>query len=76
MADYLDISLTLSPGLPRWPGSPPLELRRRRDMAGGDRCNDSDLSCNLRVGTHVDAPLHFLPDGAAWLAALARRVSA
>lgn len=64
MADYLDISLTLSPDLPRWPGSPPLELRRRRDMAGGDRCNDSDLSCNLHIGTHVDAPLHFLTDGA------------
>mgnify|MGYP003584304045 CR=1 FL=1 len=64
MTDYIDISLTLSSDLPRWPGSHPLELRRRRDMTGGDRCNDSDLSCNLHTGTHVDAPLHFLADGA------------
>lgn len=64
MADYLDISLTLSTDLPRWPGSPALELRRRRDMVCGDSCNDSDLSCNLHTGTHVDAPLHFLADGA------------
>ena len=64
MADYIDISLTLSPDLPRWPGSPPLKLRRRRNMVNGDQCNDSDLSCNLHTGTHVDAPLQFLADGA------------
>ncbi len=39
-------------------------LRRRRDMARGDSCTDSDLICNLHTGTHVDAPLHFLADGA------------
>ncbi len=41
-----------------------MELRRRRNMINGDKCNDSDLSCNLHTGTHVDAPLHFLADGA------------
>jgi len=64
LADYIDISLLLSPELLCWPGSPPLELRRRRNMINGDKCNDSDLSCNLHTGTHVDAPLHFLADGA------------
>ncbi|HRY16084.1 MAG TPA: cyclase family protein, partial [Candidatus Competibacteraceae bacterium] len=64
MACYLDISLTISPDLPHWPGSPLTELTRRRDMARGDPVNDSVLSCGVHTGTHVDAPLHFLADGA------------
>ena len=64
MADYLDISLTISPDLPHWPGSPLPELSRRRDMRRGDAVNDSTLVCGVHTGTHVDAPLHFLADGA------------
>jgi arylformamidase len=64
MADYLDISLTISSDLPRWPGSPPTELSRRRDIGRGDAVNDSVLVCGVHAGTHVDAPLHFLADGA------------
>lgn len=64
MARYLDISLTISPDLPHWPGSPLTELTRRRDMAQGDSVNDSVLTCGVHTGTHVDAPLHFLADGA------------
>lgn len=64
MTDYLDISLAISPDLPHWPGSPLTELSRRRDMARGDPVNDSTLVCGVHTGTHVDAPLHFLADGA------------
>ncbi|MCB1919325.1 MAG: cyclase family protein [Candidatus Competibacteraceae bacterium] len=64
MTPYLDISLTISPNLPHWPGSPLTELTRRRDMAQGDPVNDSVLTCGVHTGTHVDAPLHFLADGA------------
>ncbi len=64
MAEYIDISLTLSPELPLWPGSSALEVRRRRNMNRGDTCNESEISGNLHTGTHVDAPLHFLSDGA------------
>lgn len=64
MATYLDISLTISPDLPYWPGSPPAQLHRRRDMARGDHANDSVLTCGVHTGTHFDAPLHFLADGA------------
>ena len=63
MADYLDISLGISPDLPHWPGSPRIELSRRRDMDRGDPVNDSTLLCGVHSGTHVDAPLHFLADG-------------
>jgi arylformamidase len=64
MADYLDISLTISSDLPHWPGSPRTELSRRRDLGRGDAVNDSVLLCSVHTGTHVDAPLHFLADGA------------
>jgi arylformamidase len=64
VTDYLDISLTLSPALPHWPGSPLTALRRRRDMDRGDSANDSTLVCGVHTGTDVDAPLHFLADGA------------
>ena len=63
MTDYLDISLTISPDLPHWPGSPAIEWSRRRDMDRGDPVNDSTLVCGVHTGTHVDAPLHFLADG-------------
>ena len=64
MADYLDISLILSAELPHWPGSPRMTIHRRRDMAQGDAVNDSTLFCGVHTGTHVDAPRHFLAEGA------------
>lgn len=64
MSSYIDVSLTLSPDLPQWPGSPPIELTRRRNMDRGDHVNDGTLSFGLHSGTHVDAPVHFLADGA------------
>lgn len=33
-------------------------------MERGDAVNDSTLVCGVHTGTHVDAPLHFLADGA------------
>lgn len=64
MTQCIDISLTLCPELPRWPGSPPTEVIRSRDMDHGDTVNDSVLRCGVHTGTHVDAPVHFLADGA------------
>lgn len=58
-----DISLTLSPDLPTWPGDPPLELERFESMDEGGHNNISKISSSVHVGTHVDAPYHFLNDG-------------
>ena len=63
MTDYLDISLTISPTCRIGPAAR-LELSRRRNMDQGDPVNDSTLVCGVHTGTHVDAPLHFLADGA------------
>jgi arylformamidase len=59
----IDISLTISPDLPVWPGDPPVELERIESMDEGAHANVSRLSGGVHVGTHVDAPHHFLNDG-------------
>jgi arylformamidase len=61
---YYDISLNLSAETVRWVAAPPLELHERRRMSRGDSANASALTVSVHAGTHVDAPFHFLPDGA------------
>jgi arylformamidase len=55
-----DISLTISEQLPVWPGDPPIRLQRLQKMEEGDSCNVTHLNMGAHVGTHVDAPFHFL----------------
>ena len=58
-----DISLTISPDLPVWPGDPPVELEQIASIDEGAHSNVSRLNTAVHVGTHVDAPHHFLNDG-------------
>jgi arylformamidase len=58
-----DISLTISPNLPIWPGDPPLELEQFESMDKGGHNNITKMSSCVHIGTHVDAPRHFLNDG-------------
>jgi len=58
-----DISLTISPELPVWPGDPRVSLRRTSSIADGAEANVTHLAMSAHTGTHVDAPLHFLADG-------------
>lgn len=57
-----DISLTISPELPVWPGDPAVQLTQVAAMDQGDNANVSHLSFGVHTGTHVDAPHHFLND--------------
>ena len=59
-----DISLTISPTLPTWPSDPGLVIERLFDMERGDGLNVTRWSSSVHLGTHVDAPLHFVADGA------------
>ncbi|MBW1791170.1 MAG: cyclase family protein [Deltaproteobacteria bacterium] len=63
MMKIIDISLPLSPSLPVWPGSLGIQLNWSQRMESGDECNNSVLNCDTHVGTHMDAPFHFLEDG-------------
>lgn len=55
-----DISLTISPNLPVWPGDPRVVLQRVSKIEEGADSNVSYLEASVHMGTHVDAPYHFL----------------
>lgn len=59
-----DISITLSPSAIRWVTAQPLELIERKRMNRGDTNNSSSVHSSVHAGTHVDAPFHFVPNGA------------
>ncbi len=63
MRKIYDISLTISPDIPVWPGNPPVELERVEKIEEGAEANLSRLNTIVHCGTHVDAPYHFLADG-------------
>jgi len=59
-----DISLSLSAHTVRWATAQPFELIERKRMRRGDTNNSSSVHTSVHAGTHVDAPFHFLADGA------------
>ena len=60
-----DISIPVQPGMPIWPGDPPLKLERLASISVSADANVSSIACGVHIGTHVDAPLHFINDGTA-----------
>ena len=58
-----DISVTLHPGTPEWPGDTPFDCRWTWKMSDGASVNVSAISGSPHVGTHADAPVH-VEDGA------------
>jgi arylformamidase len=58
-----DISLTISPELPIWPGDPAVKLERFEKLEEGSNANVSRVYMGVHTGTHIDAPYHFLQDG-------------
>ncbi len=58
-----DISLTISPSLPTWPGDPSVVLERVDKIEDGSNANVSRIEMGVHTGTHVDAPYHFLAGG-------------
>ena len=65
MPEIIDISVPLKPEMPVWPGSAGFKLYRTMNLAAGDEANVSQLETDVHVGTHVDAPCHFLQEGTA-----------
>lgn len=58
-----DISLTISPDMPVWPGDPGVVLERVSKIEEGANSNVTRMAISAHTGTHVDAPFHFLPEG-------------
>ena len=58
-----DLTLTISPEMPVWPGDPKVQIYRNSKIEDGDMSNVSQMNMSVHTGTHVDAPYHFLKDG-------------
>jgi arylformamidase len=69
-----DISLTISPRLPVWPGDPPISLERIQKIEDGANSNVTHMDMSVHAGTHVDSPYHFLGAGYETVEQLSLRV--
>jgi arylformamidase len=62
---WIDISIPLRNGCVNWPGDERFQLTRVADMnRDGTEYNISKISTSVHMGTHMDAPLHFVNGGA------------
>ncbi len=59
-----DLSLTISPNLPTWPSDPALVLEQVQSMDQGSLYNVTRITSSVHLATHIDAPRHFIADGA------------
>jgi len=61
---WLDISVPIYAGMVHFPDNPPIEIDTITHIERGDICTLSRLTMGNHTGTHIDAPIHFLPGGA------------
>ena len=65
MTKIYDVTVPLSASVPTYPGDPRFDIEFTHRLAAGDPYNLARFSLGAHSGTHVDAPYHFLADGAA-----------
>jgi len=58
------ISYPLETGSPLYRGTPPPSVAPYHTIGEGHTSSSSTISFNTHSGTHIDAPLHFCPEGA------------
>jgi len=64
-SDWIDVTATLDPATtPVYAGDAPLKFDFLKDMRKGDALTLSAYSLGAHSGTHIDAPMHFVRDGA------------
>lgn len=61
---WTDISVAFAPSTPPWPGDTPFTCGWAWSIADGASVNVSKWETSPHLGTHADAPLHVLRDGA------------
>ena len=59
-----DISPPLSSQTACWPGDTPFEQWKVQSFSEGDSINLGSIRLSLHSGSHMDAPCHYLEDGA------------
>jgi len=59
-----DVTLTIHSGMVVYPGNAPVRIEEVKSIRDGGSSNVSLLHIGSHTSTHVDAPRHYLPDGA------------
>jgi len=60
MPTIIDLSPTITPDMPVWPGDPQVRMTRIASLEAGDNYTLTELAMSVHVGTHVDAPAHYV----------------
>ncbi len=61
--EIIFLSHTISEQTPCYGGKSSIQLKHDKSMSQGDHCNTMNWSFSNHIGTHVDAPLHFIEEG-------------
>lgn len=64
MTEWVDVSVPVRSEMPTWPGDPPVWVREVEPFQEGSPARVSVISMGSHTGTHLDAPAHFLKEGA------------
>lgn len=63
-ARIIDISLPVSAGMVVYPGDAQVEVAKKLRLEAGDPYNLTVIRMGAHAGTHLDAPNHFIAEGA------------
>ena len=62
-SEWVDVSVPIYAGMVHFPDNPSIEIDTITHVDRGDICTVSRLTMGTHTGTHIDAPIHFLPGG-------------
>jgi len=57
---WIDLTWSLNENLPSWPGVNKIQIKQE---CNSNKITTSDIFLHLHYGTHIDAPLHCIPQG-------------
>lgn len=60
---YIRLSYPLESEVPAWPGTPQLQVEPLMQLSAGDVANTFLLHLHNHIGTHYDAPNHYVKEG-------------
>jgi len=62
--EIFDVSVPIRPGMVTYPGDPQVYMERVVSIMHGDIANLTRLDFGVHTGTHIDAPVPFIDEGA------------
>lgn len=65
MSLWIDLSVDVRPGMPVWEGAPDPVIEPVCEIGPASNCRVSRVVLDAHLGTHVDAPCHYLPGAGA-----------